>query len=317
MRFPGRPPAGRSPVLLVPGRLPGPVNEPIVAFGARMCWSGLYRPGDPFVPPVRTRLVRLTSGAGEPVRRAYGAWSERHRVFTLNLSHPAVRVEPRSRAEEGATGIDALVHWVPSRALSDEGAGSVCHADGWPADLWAEILRATQDRSAKPVAERLRWLAETAHPTEAPIVTQWRELLAERPGSTEPGSPLHGFRGWLPVPVPLEIGETPSTAILSWSPVAAKYRTLSEALETLSGSVRMAGLVGQLRYHAECSLAELHGVRFRAADAIADRKFEGRPEYRAVFDSLHAEELAWVEDPDHGQLDGYDARTPDGEPLSP
>jgi hypothetical protein len=276
---------------------PPPVGEPVVALGARLSWSGLQRPGDPFPFPGRTRRAVISDRFGAPLLRQYAAWASRYRRFVANVSSARVVVD---LAASRPTGVQCFVHWVARSAILGTEGGSVCVADGWPPDLWRALLDAAPPAQGRPVAEGLRELLDHERSAEDPLVSAWRELMRGRPVDA---APAELRSGWLPAPVPLDGSADSTAALMSWSPGGPRFDSLTEAVASLEGRRWGLDLSAQARYHAECRLGSLHGIEFGACDRLPDPEFEGTEVFRRVWAELAPVEQIALGDPLRGRLD--------------
>ena len=282
------------------GARAGPL-EPIVAHGARMSWAGLLRPGDEFCPAVRSRRATLTCESGLPLRRYYGGWSAKYRRFTTNLSSTRVVVRPIEPGETPGDGVQCLLHWVERQNMLRTGPGGVCSGDGWPVELWARFTARLEMLSGGSVAEKLRAFAQSDIDSNVPIVTEWRSLIH----GTQPrgwARDSRTDRGWIPVPATIESPHGPGACIVSWSPSASVFQSLSEALDSREAKRGRVDLASQAAYYLECTLAEMHGVSFGPLDAIKDEAFEASPPVRALADSYRNLERQRIADPLRGHL---------------
>lgn len=287
--------------------------EPILAHGARMSWAGLLRPGDEFATSYRSRRATVTTVAGPPLRRFYGGWSTRYRRFTSNLSSPHLRVTLATPDAPPSAGIDAIVHWVARRDLLASGPGSVAAGDGWPPALWAAFLACRDRLPPGSVGEQLRAFARASTPDEEPTVTAWRRLLRDG-GDTDRDRAGPLGEGWLPVPAELESPDGPRVCIASWSPSPVRFESVTAALASDLAEQRGADVEQQARYYLECRLATLHGIRFSADDALADRAFEAGPTVRGLRATYASLEEGRIGDPSYGRLDRRDVRGISGPP---
>ena len=275
--------------------------EPVVAFGARMSWCGLLRPGDAFCPSVRSERVVLVSRTGPPLRRQYGAWSSRYRRFTANLSSPDLTVRAADRSRDLA-GVDAILHWVRRSDARESGPGTVCGGDGWPVDLWRRFTKASDRRGPGGVAEQLAEYAASTLDGSEPIVRVWRESLRTDPLAAARPADRRGA-GWFPVPAGLEVEGGPTRCLVSWSPSAARFRSVREALDSGDADATPPDLRRQAEYHVEAVLGGLHGVRFGRIDAFRDPEYERTPLVANLLRTYRAREARAVSDPALGRLD--------------
>ncbi len=281
-----------------------PELEPMVAHGSRMSWAGLLRPGDEFCPAVRSRLAWMRSRDGPPLRRYFGAWSERFRRFTVNLSSPRVSVRVVGAESSRGDGILGLVHWVRRSDMLRVGPGGVCYADGWPEGLWQSFLSARSRLPGATVGEKLAGFVDSNAGQNVPVVAEWRALL-RNPGRRSGPSGTHLGTGWVPVPAALEVPGGPQRCILSWSPSPVELPSLSEGLASIDAGPDDPDLAHQAAYYLECTLSRLHGVRFGRFDSIQDRRFERIRAVRELESAYRDLESRRIADPIRGRLDRF------------
>jgi hypothetical protein len=279
-------------------------GEPIVAHGARMSWTGLLRPADPFPPAVSSRLGVLTAESGPPLRRFFGSWSVRYRRFTSNLSSAKIRVQTAEPGWRPEGGIQCVVHWVDSHAIRSAGPGSVCTGDDWPPELWKAFLSEIDSLPRGSLAEKLSSFRDSHLQENTPIVAEWRNLLRE--GRLQPSTePLGLSDGWIPVPASLRTPSGSTACIVSWDPRGREFDSLSNAIKAPEAQHDPLDRASQARYYLECTLARLHGVRFGPHDAIEDEGFAHSPEVLSLEDSLKGFEQQCIASPKFGLLDRF------------
>ncbi len=274
--------------------------EPIVAYGARMSWTGLLRPGDRFPRSRTARWATLHSEAGPSLERYFGAWSSSHRRFTLNLSSPRVivRVGRGQRARD--PGLECIVHWIAREDLLRTGPGGACHGDGWPVDLWERFVARRDRLPGTSVGEQLRAYSESDMDADLRVVAEWRRMTG--PGAVA-RAPASGRSGWLPVPARMDSPSGAGSCIVSWSPSPARFASIRDALDSAAREGEIPDAMDQARYYLECRLARFHGVRFGPGDRVVDRAYERRAIVRALAATLLPAERAHIEDPGRGRLD--------------
>jgi hypothetical protein len=270
-----------------------------------MSWAGILRPGDQFPPAIKSRLAVMTASSGPRLRRYFGSWSHRYRRFATNLSSPRIRVEIFEAGRAPALGIQCIVHWLDRRRVIATGPGSVCSGDGWPRELWTAFTSTLDELPPGTVAEKLNHFAvEADSPDQPEIVTGWRaQLRTEELPALTSASAVGG--GWVPIPAELITPEGTSHCIVSWAPFASTYRSLSEAIASPLADRQQVDLVSQATYYVECTLAELHGIRFGPDDGIEDEEFAKRTEVMEVQERLRRFEEDHIASPGYGRLDAY------------
>jgi hypothetical protein len=244
----------------------------------------------------------MTGAEGTDLERHFGQWSTRYRRYTSNLTSPRIHVRVLADGEEPTAGIQCIVHWVPRAAMLSTGAGSICQGDGWPVALWRQLTSRIHGRGEATIAARLRALAMDTADTSDDPVTAWRVAITR--GEVDTTSAERAFEGrWIPVPADLSVGEERSACIVSWSPTAPFFPSLSEAIRSGTRSNgQQVDLLSQAAYYLECTLATLHGVRFGADDHILDRQYEGTPELAQMRPLFQARELQYVQNSAFGNL---------------
>jgi len=276
-------------------------GEPIVAFGARMSWAGILRPGDAFPPAIFSRLGTLAAESGPPLRRFFGSWSERYHRFTLNLSSSRVQVRTAEPGRLPDGGIQCIVHWVDPRAMRSLGPGSVCAGDGWSAELWKAFTSEIDNLPPGSVAEKLRAFRDSRLQERDPVVAEWRQTVRE--GTVHAAAePLTQQGGWVPVPATLLTEAGSAACIVSWDPKGQEFPSLSDAIKSPRAQHRPPDLESQARYYLECTLARLHGVRFGDYDAIEDQVFAHSPDVMRLEDSMKRLERESIANPRRGLL---------------
>ncbi len=277
-------------------------GELIVAHGARMSWAGLLRPGDEFGRFRKARVVTLTTPGGPPLARYYGAWSERYRRFTSNLSSPHLRIH--AEATSGTVpGIRCLLFWVDRAQVRDVGPGSVCRGDGWPVEFWTAFTAYSDRLPGASLAERLLAFLRSDLGADLPVVAGWRRAIGA-PTSNVAERRTAG-EGWYPVPAIVEGAPLPAVGIVSWSATPRRFASLSEALRSPEAERLRPDRGAQATYYLESRLSGRHGVEFGPNDHLADPGFEATPACRAVAGSMAATEDRRISDPAFGRLDRF------------
>jgi hypothetical protein len=286
------------------GGAASPRLEAIVAFGARMSWAGLLRPGDAFPRSTRSQRAVLEATSGEPLRRVVGGWSVRHRRFTLNLGTPRVQARAIPAGGSMPAGVPCLLHWVDRSAFLGIGPGTVCAGDGWPIELWQRFLSRLEVASGGSIAEQLhRYLAEPGT-TDGREAAAWRALVGTNAPDPRESERFLGT-GWLPFAAPLEAAGDRSMCLLSWSPSIERFATFHEALASPTAGRLRPDARSQATYFVEATLARLHGVHATAPDALADPEYLRDPIVQEVLATLEPEERTRINDPRFGPLDRF------------
>ncbi len=278
-------------------------HELVIGHGARMSWAGLLRADDEFPPFTRARLATLTSTDGTVLRRAYGAWSDRYRRFTSNLSTPHLALRLRAPDPRSTDGICCVVYWVDRGRVSATGPGSVCQGDGWPAELWTAFAARLGQLEGRSVGQQLRTFAGSDLDGALPIVAAWRRFLRARASSRSENAGLGA--GWIPVPVPVEPGRGAEVAIASVSPSRVSYTCLTDALASPGARRRRPDSTAQATYYLECLLGRRHGVAFGPHDRLEDRAYEATSAVRRLARSMTAQERDRIATPWLGRLDRF------------
>lgn len=279
-----------------------PPLVPIVAYGARMSWAGILRPGDRFPLPRRSRLASISSESGPGLRRSFGSWSERYQRFTANLSSPRLEVRIVRPEDPRPHGILGFVHWVDRASCMHSGPGSVPAADGWSVPFWDSFVSILDRWTSGTVPEKLRRLLERPFENEPPVLAAWRSLVLHGPVPPERRAAV----GWVPIPATLRTDGRATECIVSWEPGAPAYASLSEALSSDEARRRPPDPEAQARYYLECRLSALHGVRFGAHDAIADPAYARSPFVEALQRGFEKLERGRIADPNFGSLAGFE-----------
>jgi hypothetical protein len=274
--------------------------EPMVAHGSRMSWAGILRPGDEFPRAAKSQLAVMTSKSGAELRRYFGQWSVKYRRFTTNLSTSRIRVRALASGEKLGRGIQCILHWVARKDMVSSGRGSVCYGDGWPRGLWEAFASELDRLPAGTVAERLHHFLDSDSQQENEWVSLWRKRV--KVGSlVRSGKQTDLDSYWLPVPATLEVvgGATATTThcVVSWSPGAPFYESLSEALSSGEAKVRNPDYHTQAKYYLECVLGKLHGVRLDSpGDYVEDAEYAARPEVKELLASFTRLEQERIQD---------------------
>ncbi|HZW56735.1 MAG TPA: hypothetical protein VFF30_10650 [Nitrososphaerales archaeon] len=136
------------------------------------------------------------------------------------------------------------------------------------------------------------------------VVFQWRSRIKE--GRTVPIAEQTAIdESWLPVPATLVSDGGTSKCILSWSPGATFYHSISDALASAEAASKKPDLANQAKYYLECTLARLHGVGFGPDDYIVDESFALTPEVQEIKGSFTKLELERIADARFGRLDRF------------
>jgi hypothetical protein len=272
--------------------------EPIVAHGSRMSWTGILRPDDEFPSAARSQLAVLTAESGPPLRRHFGRWSGTYRRFTTNLTSAKIVVKALQSGQRPSGGILCVLHWVDRRNMVRSDKGGVCYGDGWPVKLWDAFVSESGNLPPGTIAEKLRSFAESHLREKQGIVAEWRARLEEGvlvpPEERRAGYAMIG-ENLLPTPATLVTDDGTGECVVSWAPWANAYRSLSEALASSEAREKKPDRASQAKYYLECTLAGLHGVKFRQDDYIEDEAYERTPEFLEVgpsFKKLERELIA-------------------------
>jgi hypothetical protein len=244
----------------------------------------------------------MTASSGARLKRYFGQWSEEYQRYTTNLRSSDVTVRVLGPEEQPNTGIQCIVHWVDRSALLSTDAGSVCASDGWPVELWHSLLAALRRRDSRGVADGLRELV-LAGPNDAEdsSIAAWRSAIASRAADMEAAHQRWTNR-WLPVAAELLTQQGPTACIVSWSPTARPFASLSEAIAIGMADGRGIDRESQAVYYLECTLATMHGVRFGLDDQIVDKDYEETPEVKRLLPLYQYREAQHVADAAFGDL---------------
>ena len=285
--------------------------EPMVAHGSRMSWAGILRPGNEFAPAFRSQLAVMTAESGPPLKRYFGKWDATFCRFTMNLTSSKIRVAALQPGQRSEGGVMCVLHWVDRRDMVRSDRGSVCYGDGWPTGLWEAFTSQLANLPDGTIAEKLQGFLGSDLLDENESVRLWRARV--RGGATVPAEARTFIDAhWLPVPAALVSDDGPSRCIVSWSPGADFYRSMSDALASRGAEQRTPDPANQAKYYLECTLSKLHGVRFGPDDHVEDPRYEDTREVREISESLERLERHRIADPRFGSLDRFSSKRDPG-----
>lgn len=261
--------------------------------------------------PIISRRAVMIAESRATLVRYFGRWSEQYQRFTTNLSTSRFSVRVLGADEASLPGIECVVHWVDRDAMFSTGEQSVCRSDGWSIELWQRLMAILQQGGDRAIALGLQALATSPTPGEGAIVAMWRAAIAGESGYW-PDDYLPS--ALLPVPRPLVLGDVVTACVVSCSPNARVFPSLSDAIGRQTTEGRRLDRENQARYYLECTLSRLHGVRFGPDDYIIDEQFEATPEVQRLTPAYTARERSLIADPSLGNLMSRDRSVPASSP---
>jgi hypothetical protein len=283
-----------------------PLLEPMIAHGSRMSWAGILRPGNEFAPALRSQLAVMTEESGQLLERYFGKWNASFKRFTTNLTSARIRVEALEPGQRREGGIMCVLHWVDPKDMVRSDKGSVCYGDGWPVELWDSFTAHLGGLPGYSVGEKLKCFLDSDLEEATESVKLWRARV--RAGAIVPPEERTAIdEYWLPVPARLTSDAGPANCIVSWSPGATFYRSISEALGSREASKKQPDLANQAKYYLECTLAKMHGVRFESGDFLEDVAYERTEEYQRFAGAFEELERQRISNPRLGALDRFAA----------